>query len=213
MRKSPLATFVVIVATVLTGCSAPSGGNETVSPTPRAARVAGDTVTATAPQSPPDLSGWNVTLVTPSQDSGAARLASGVRDAIRVSGGTVAEVVAASGLDGVRTAVDEAVGQRPDVIVGVGENTVDVLTIVTAGLLNQQFLVVGAQLAEPTENVTSVVWPGATSRGSNEPPDGALSPDALTSENAYAATQAGFDSILSDTTGVVIHLEGAATTG
>lgn len=170
-------------------------------------QVLGQSVVVTAPPDPPDLTGWNVTLVTPADDPGAARLAAGVRRAVHEAGGRVAEVWAQPGENGVREAVEQAMSASPEVIVGVGDKTVDDLALISAGTLQQQFLVVGAQFAEPTENATSVVWPGATSRGSFEPPDDTLKPEVLTEDNGYLATQAGFSSILEDTTGVVLRLQ------
>jgi hypothetical protein len=69
-------------------------------------------------------------------------------------------------------------------------------------------LVVGAQLPEPTVNVTAAIWRGASSRGA-EVPDTAASfhPDAFTPEHASAAIRAGVASVLHDYTGIVISLD------
>jgi hypothetical protein len=69
-------------------------------------------------------------------------------------------------------------------------------------------LVVGAQLSQPTVNVTAAVWRGASSRD-REVPNTASSfdPDAFTPEHAGAAIRAGVASVLSDITGIVIWLD------
>ena len=102
----------------------------------------------------------------------------------------------------------EAMDLRPDLVICAGNALVDALALVTASHLDQQFLVVGAQLPEPTVNVTAAIWRGASSRG-GEVPDTASSfdPDAFTPEHAGAAIRAGVASVLSDLTGIVISLD------
>jgi hypothetical protein len=58
---------------------------------------------------------------------------------------------------------------RPDLVICAGNALVDALALVTASHLDQQFLVVGAQLPEPTVNVTAAIWRGASSRGGEVP--------------------------------------------
>ncbi|EOD67187.1 hypothetical protein [Amycolatopsis vancoresmycina] len=43
----------------------------------------------------------------------------------------------------------------PDLIISTGKDLVDALALVTASHLDRQFLVLGAELAEPTANVTA----------------------------------------------------------
>ena len=101
----------------------------------------------------------------------------------------------------------EAMDLRPDLVICAGNALVDALALVTASHLDQQFLLVGAQLPEPTVNVTAAIWRGALSRG-REVPDTASSfdPHAFTPEHAGAAIRAGVASVLSDYTGIVIWL-------
>jgi hypothetical protein len=47
--------------------------------------------------------------------------------------------------------IGDAIDLHPDLIISVGNGLVDPLAVVTANHLSQQFLVVGAELAEPTE--------------------------------------------------------------
>ena len=58
-----------------------------------------------------------------------------------------------------------AIDLAPDLIISAGNDLVDPLALVTANHLDQQFLVVGAELAEPTANVTAADWTGASFRG------------------------------------------------
>jgi len=101
----------------------------------------------------------------------------------------------------------EAMDRGPDLVICAGHALVDALALVTASHLDHQFLVVGAQLPEPTVNVTAAVWRGASSRGA-EVPDTASSfdPEAFTPDQAGAAIRAGVASVLSDLTGIVIWL-------
>ena len=72
---------------------------------------------------------------------------------------------------------------------------------------NQQFLVVGAQLPEPTVNVTAAIWQGASSRG-REVADPPSSFDAGAFPRVVnAAIQSGAASVLSDLTGRVSWLD------
>ena len=116
--------------------------------------------------------------------------------------------VAVTQPDGFVDGIVEAMHLGPDLVICAGNALVDALSLVTASHLDQQFLVVGAQLPEPTVNVTAAVWRGASSRG-GEVPDTASSfdPDAFTHEHAGAAIRAGVASVLSDLTGIVIWLD------
>lgn len=65
------------------------------------------------------------------------------------------------------TLLHDALVDEPDVVVVLGGNVLSALDRVSASNLGQQFLVLGAQLPEPTENVTAVIWPGADARASD----------------------------------------------
>jgi hypothetical protein len=110
------------------------------------------------------------------------------------------------GADPVGAALDRALGARPDLIVGLGDGVVDVFSFESAQSLDQQFLVVGAQLPEPTDNVTAVVWDGSTSRGSAAGPDGELDDASITEDRGEDAFEAGLASIQDGMTGAVLHL-------
>src|SRR5258708_32745436 len=99
-------------------------------------------------------------------------------------------------------------GLGPDLVIRAGSGLVAALALVTASHLNQQFLVVGAQLPEPTVNVTAAIWQGASSRGREVPSTASsFDPAAFTPERSSAAIRAGVASVLSDLTGIVISLD------
>src|SRR5262249_604815 len=102
--------------------------------------------------------------------------------------------------------VVEAMQPKPDLIICAGHALVDALALVTASHLDRQFLVIGAQLPEPTVNVTAAVWQGASFRGGEVPDTATFDPDAVTPEHAGAAIRAGVASVLTGLTGIVIWL-------
>jgi ABC transporter substrate-binding protein PnrA-like len=149
---------------------------------------------------------YRVVLLTAGDDPAATTLVRAVKEwanAEHVRLETVA-TTEAKAVDGIVEAID----RQSDLVVCVGNSLVDALALVTASFLDQQFLVVGAQLPEPTVNVTAAIWRGASSRG-GEVPDTAASfdVDAFTPRRAGAAIRAGVASVLSDITGIVIWLD------
>lgn len=179
------------------------GAAATRAPTRRLAP--GSTIPATAPATPQPLPDTVIAVVVPNTDAPTMRLVAGVESyALRV-GATVEKFQAATpALSDIDDAVEQAVGSEPDLIVGVGEDDIASFDIITAGRLDWQFLIIGAQLTEPTNNVTAVIWDGAHSRGFDEPD---LSPEAVTVERAEAAMSAGMASIRAGVTGMVLHLD------
>jgi hypothetical protein len=150
---------------------------------------------------------YRVVLLTAGNDPATTTLVAAVKrwaKAEHVRLETVAVAKPDGGVDGIVQAMDLG----PDLIISAGNTLVDPLALVTASHLDQQFLVVGAQLPEPTVNVTAAIWRGASSRG-REVPDTASSfdPHAFTRERADAAIRAGVASVLSDLTGIVIWLD------
>lgn len=79
--------------------------------------------------------------------------------------------------------------------------------MVTPNHLSQPFLVVGAELAEPTGNVTAVDWSGASFRGEGLGASSAYDPASFTAERCAAAIRAGVAAVLNDLTGIVIWLD------
>ncbi|GGM37590.1 BMP family ABC transporter substrate-binding protein [Promicromonospora citrea] len=148
--------------------------------------------------------GSTVVLVTRGDDAATATLTDAVRQHADAHGADLT-VLRARDDDEVERRIDEAVASSADLVVGAGDGVVDVFSLVTAQYLGTQFLVVGAQLPEPTHNVTAVVWPGAEFRGTglgNEAAD----PASVTPERARDAVGAGVASVRHGLTGIVVEL-------
>ena len=96
---------------------------------------------------------------------------------------------------------------HPDLVVSAGNDLVDPLAVVTANHLDQQFLVVGAEVAEPTHNVTAVDWTGASFRGEGLGTSSTYDPDSFTPERCAAAIRAGVAAVLNDLTGIVLWID------
>jgi hypothetical protein len=151
--------------------------------------------------------GYRVVLLTAGDDAATTTLVAGVKEWAEAEHVRL-ETVAAKGPHHFVDAIVEAMDLTPDLIICAGHVLVDALALVTASHLDQQFLVVGAQLPEPTVNVTAAIWPGASSRGGEVPiTASSFDPDAFTRERAGAAIRAGVASVLSDLTGIVIWLD------
>ncbi|WP_446039296.1 hypothetical protein [Streptomyces sp. SID1121] len=103
--------------------------------------------------------------------------------------------------------ITKAMDMAPDLIVSAGNDLVDPLAMVTPNHLSQPFLVVGAELAEPTGNVTAVDWSGASFRGEGLGASSTYDPASFTAARCAAAIRAGVAAVLNDLTGIVIWLD------
>jgi hypothetical protein len=150
--------------------------------------------------------GYRVVLLTAGDDAATTTLVTAVKHWARVEHVRLRTVVTteAKAVDG----IIEAMELRSDLVLCAGHVLVDALALVTASHLDQQFLVVGAQLPEPTVNVTAAVWRGAATRGTEVPNTASsFNPDAFTAQRAGAAIRAGVASVLNNLTGIVISLD------
>ncbi|MDN3357709.1 hypothetical protein [Actinomadura sp. DC4] len=102
--------------------------------------------------------------------------------------------------------IGRAIGLAPHLIISVGDDLIDPLAMVTPSHLGQQFLVVGAELAEPTANVTAADWTGASFRGEGLGMSSKYDPATFTPERAARAVRAGTAAVLTGRTGIVIWL-------
>jgi len=103
--------------------------------------------------------------------------------------------------------IDRAVRMEPDLVITAGNDLVDPLAMVTPNHLDQPFLVIGAELAEPTHNVTAADWTGASFRGEGLGASSAYDPASFTPERATDAVRSGVAAVLSGVTGIVIWLD------
>lgn len=215
-----LATALVASA-ALAGCAPASAGADrgpAAPPSSAAYEIVpepGRTIAATPPPGggpQPSLTGYRIAVVVPADPAAADALLEGTRGFAGRTGAEVVEFVA-SAPGGIDAAFGGALDAGADLVVGLGEPTVDVFSFETALWPGQQFLLVGAQLPEPTENVTAVIWEGATSRGSAASADGPLDDSAITAARAADALAVGVDSVRARTTGVVLALPPSVAAG
>ncbi|MEU9891274.1 hypothetical protein [Sphaerisporangium sp. NPDC051011] len=103
--------------------------------------------------------------------------------------------------------ISEAIDLAPDLVISAGNDLIDPLALVTANHLGRQFLVIGAELAEPTANVTAADWTGAAFRGEGLGMSSAYDPATFTPERAGRAVRAGVAAVLHGMTGIVIWLD------
>jgi hypothetical protein len=103
--------------------------------------------------------------------------------------------------------IDQAIRMEPDLVIAAGNDLVDPLAMVSANHLDQQFLVVGAELAEPTHNVTAADWTGASFRGEGLGASSTYDAASFTPERAMDAVRSGVAAVLSGVTGIVIWLD------
>ena len=102
--------------------------------------------------------------------------------------------------------ITRAMEMGPDLIVSAGNDLIDPLALVTPNHLDEKFLVVGAELAEPTHNVTAVDWSGASFRGEGLGMSSTYDPGSFTAERCADAVRAGAAAVLSGLTGIVVWL-------
>jgi hypothetical protein len=150
--------------------------------------------------------GYRVVLLTAGEDAPTTTLAGAVTrwaEQEHVSLKTVTAADAGQSVSRIGRAIDLA----PDLVICAGNDLIDPLALVTPNHLRQQFLVIGAELAEPTENVTATDWTGAAFRGEGLGMPSAYDPATFTRERAARAVRAGVAAVLNDLTGIVIRLD------
>jgi hypothetical protein len=115
--------------------------------------------------------------------------------------------IAAGAGDDLVPSITKAIGMHPDLIISAGNDLIDPLTVVSASQLGQQFLTIGAEVAEPTGNVTAVDWTGGSFRGEGLEASSPYDPATFTPERSAAAIRAGAAAVLNEFTGIVIWLD------
>lgn len=210
----PLA--VMLAVALLTGCAADGWGVRRPHPTPLGSPGAGF-LPASEPQpestlSPPTGSwegvrppeGYRVVLLTAGTDAPTRTIADAVREWAEQERVDLRTVEAQGDLiDGIVEAIELA----PDLVVSAGDSLIDPLAVVTPHHLDQQFLIVGAELAEPTINVTAADWTGAAFRGEGLGASSHYDARSFTPERCAMAVRAGVAAVLTGLTGVVLWIE------
>ena len=96
-----------------------------------------------------------------------------------------------------------------DLIITAGNNLVEPVAAVSAnyaGEQPQQFLVLGAEVAEPTANIAATDWKGSAYLGEGLEESLYYHPSAVTAPRAYAALRAGVAAVLSGYTSVIVRI-------
>lgn len=221
-RLRPVGILAVAAAIVLllSGCnSADDWSRPHAKPTPVGALGSGF-VDPSAPPSPEATvtprpgswdavhpsKGYRVVLLTAGDDAQTKTLVTAVEEWAKQEKVSL-KTVKASQPDQYVPQISKAIDLAPDVIISAGNALVDPLALVTPNHLDQQFLVVGAELAEPTANVTAADWTGASYRGEGLGASSTYDPDSFTPERAAVAVRAGVASVLHGLTGIVLWLD------
>lgn len=219
LRVPTAAVLTITAAAVLAlaGCSTDAGWPET-RPAPAAIGApAPGFVPATTPAPESTISptpgswsgvtapaGYRVVLLTVGDDAPTATLVAAIED---WASETRADLRVVHADDDMIDGIVRAMDLNPDLIISAGDALVDPLATVTANHLDRQFLVVGAELAEPTENVTAVDWTGAAYRGEGLGTASAYDPASFTAERSAAAVRAGVAAVLTGLRGIVLWID------
>ena len=150
--------------------------------------------------------GYRVVLLTAGDDRPTTSLVKAVKEWADEENVDLRTVVADAPADLV-PGITKALTMNPDLIVSAGNDLIDPLATVTPNHLSQQFLVVGAELAEPTHNVTAVDWSGASFRGEGLGTSSTYDAASFTTDRCAAAISAGAAAVLNDLTGIVFWLD------
>jgi hypothetical protein len=150
--------------------------------------------------------GYRVVLLTAGKDAQTRTLVSAVTRWAKEEHVSLKTITATSA-DQFIPSISRAVDLAPHLIISVGNGLIDPLATVTANHLDQQFLVVGAELAEPTANVTAADWTGASFRGEGLGMSSTYDPASFTPERAGRAVRAGVAAVLTGLTGIVVWLD------
>ncbi|RFA10445.1 hypothetical protein B7R54_15470 [Subtercola boreus] len=216
-RAAALLTTSALAAVLLAGCAAGDDWSEPHDAPTAVGALRDGFLPTTAPSPEATIAplrdswadvhpsaGYRVVLLTAGDDAPAVALADAVTEwaadekvdlrTVRADDDHVGGIV-------------EAMDLHPDLIVSAGNDLIDALAAVTASHLDQQFLVVGAEVAEPTGNVTAVDWTGASFRGEGLGASSTYDPTSFTPERCASAVRAGVASVLHDLTGIVLWLD------
>lgn len=149
--------------------------------------------------------GYRVVLLTAGADAPTKTMVGEVTKWAEQEDVSLKTVTAANPHDFVPS-ITRAMELAPDLIISAGNDLVDALALVTPSHLRQQFLVIGAEVAEPTHNVTAADWTGASFRGEGLGMPDAYDAATFTPERTARAVRAGVAAVLNGITGIVIRL-------
>lgn len=212
-----IAAIVCVAAMIsLSACSTEAWGEPRTAPAPIGTPAAGfipdeapvpEATIAPRPGSWDDVHpspGYRVVLLSTSEDEPTQIVVEAVKawaKAERVDLRTV-EADLHDPIPGIVSALE----MNSDLILTAGDTLIDPLATVTPNHLEQQFLIVGAELAEPTHNVTAADWGGASFRGEGMGQASVFDPKTFTPERCDDAIRAGTAAVLLGMTGVVLKI-------
>lgn len=147
--------------------------------------------------------GYRVVVLTGDDTGTTSALVAAVKEWASQTG---AELRTVSAGDDPVAGIVEAMRLQPELIVAIGDPLIDALAIVSANHLDVSFLVLGAELAEPTYNVTAVDWTGAGYRGEGLGTATHFDEASFTPERCADAIRAGVAAVLTGMTGVVLWI-------
>lgn len=148
--------------------------------------------------------GYRVVLLWQGDDDPTRVLVAGVRD---WAGQERVDLRTVGAADDPIDELAQALALHPDLILSAGNGLIDALALVSASHLDQNFLIIGAEVAEPTHNVTAVGWQGASFRGEGLPMATPYDPSSFTPERADRAVRAGVSAVLTGSTGIVVWID------
>lgn len=186
-------------ATTALGAPAP-GFLPTSTPSPEATVTPSSGSWAGADPAP----GYRVVLLTAGDDPSTLTLEAAVR---AWASDVHADLRTVSADDDPVVGIVHAMDLKPELIVSVGDALIDPLAIVAPNHLDVSFLVLGAELAEPTGNVTAVDWTGAGFRGEGLGTATHFDQASFTPERSADAVRAGTAAVLNGLTGVVLWID------
>jgi hypothetical protein len=102
--------------------------------------------------------------------------------------------------------IDEAIDLKSDLVISVGQSLADPLAVVTASWLDQDFLLLGSELAEPTYNVTAAIWQDGSYRGGASESAATYDPKLFTPARITRALSAGIAAVVSGYDGYVVKV-------
>jgi len=152
--------------------------------------------------------GYHVALIA-TDESVAARHVHSAVEAWAAANQVKVTVVPAHQPSAYLADIQKAIDLHPDLVISAGDPLADPLSVVTASWPDQEFLLLGAELAEPTFNVTAAVWKGTTARGGGSGTGNAWTYDAstFTVERAGRALDAGVAAVLRGYAGFVVRVD------
>jgi ABC-type glycerol-3-phosphate transport system substrate-binding protein len=153
--------------------------------------------------------GYRVALLTAGEDAATKTLVETVNRWAQDEDVSFKTVTAGTNPKHYVDKIVEAMRLKPDLIIVAGNALADPVALVSANHLDQQFLVLGAEVPEPTENVTAANWPGAGFRGNGLVMRDSYDPKTFTPERADAALRAGVAAVLNGHTGYVVRVNPA----